>query len=376
MFMLFMISPVITSVLNDDARRIGPFELPGVGVYDAGSAILSAFIQLLPFMLARQFLRSSQDIADLLRILAAAGALYSLPVLFELRMSPQLSIWIYGIGPTEWFQNVRDGGFRPIVFLGHGLVVSFFLMTTVIAAAAMWRIRIRPLRAPAAALTGYLAVVLLLCKSLGAFVYGAVLAPLVRFASPRMQMRAAVLLVAFALTYPMLRTMDLVPTATLLEAAHSVSEERAESLQLRFDQEKMLLDHAWERPLFGWGRYGRSRVYDAETGRDITVTDGLWIITLGTFGLVGFVLQFGLLTLPVFRAVSAVKVAASMEDQVCLAALALILAVNVVDLVPNSTLSPLTWLFAGALVGRCEALYAAGQQRGSTWESKPGVATN
>jgi hypothetical protein len=36
------------------------------------------------------------------------------------------------------------------------------------------------------------------------------------------------------------------------------------------------------------------------------------------------------------------------------AALALILAVNLIDLLPNSGLTPITWLLAGALAGRLE----------------------
>jgi hypothetical protein len=34
--------------------------------------------------------------------------------------------------------------------------------------------------------------------------------------------------------------------------------------------------------------------------------------------------------------------------------LAIVLAVNLVDLIPNSWLSPLTWLIAGALLGAAE----------------------
>ena len=43
------------------------------------------------------------------------------------------------------------------------------------------------------------------------------------------------------------------------------------------------------------------RVYDSDTRRDISVTDGHWIITLGQAGLLGFIAEFGLLTLPIFR---------------------------------------------------------------------------
>ena len=113
--------------------------------------------------------------------------------------------------------------------------------------------------------------------------------------------------------------------------------------------------------MFGWGRWGRSRIYD-EWGNDIGVTDGRWIITLGQFGIFGFLAEFGLLALTVFRAASALRFAESERDSVFLGALALIIAINMIDLLPNASLSPWTWLLAGALLGRAEALRGAARQ--------------
>jgi hypothetical protein len=358
----FVVSPFITSNFNGDELRFGGLVLPGVGTYDALSAAASQFIVLLPFFLGRQFLRSASDNEDILRILALAGFAYSLPMLFELRMSPQLHVWTYGYFPHSFEQQMRDGGFRPVVFLGHGLLVAFFGMTAAVAAAALWRTKVPLARLPASLVTGYLSGVMVLCKTLGTIVYGAVLVPLVRFASPRLQLRLAVVLVTIALAYPMLRTIDLVPTQLFLDAAGSVSSDRARSLGVRFDQEYALLERASERRWFGWGRWGRNRVYD-EAGRDVSVTDGRWIITMGTFGVLGFIAEFGLLALPVFRAASALRFATSTPEKILLAALALIVAINVFDLLPNSSIRPWTWLLTGALLGRTEAL-RAGVKRG------------
>jgi hypothetical protein len=115
------------------------------------------------------------------------------------------------------------------------------------------------------------------------------------------------------------------------------------------------LDKASERILFGWGRFGRSRIFD-EWGKDISVTDGGWIIILGQNGLLGFLAEFGLLALAVFRAASAFKFVDRKNDGIFLAALALIVAINMIDLLPNESLSPWTWLLAGSLLGRAESL--------------------
>jgi hypothetical protein len=352
----------VTSMLNNDPIQIGEIYLPGVGAYDAGSATIAEFIFMLPFFLGRQFLRDSEHNAEILRTLVVAGLVYSLPMLLEVRLSPQLHTWIYGYFPHSFGQQIRYGGFRPVVFLGHGLVVAFFAMTTMVAAAACWRTRTRIWRLVPSGITAYLGVMVLLCKTGSALLYAAVLVPLVRLASPRWQVRVACILATIALTYPMLRVTNVFPTELLLEASAAVNTDREESLKTRFDQEEQLLNHAWQRVWFGWGRFGRNRVFDVESGRDVSITDGYWIITLGTFGLVGFIARFGLLAIAVFRAAGALKYAQSIKEKEHLAALALIVSINIIDLLPNSTISPWTWLLVGALLGRAEALRAAGRQ--------------
>ena len=195
-----------------------------------------------------------------------------------------------------------------------------------------------------------------LCKTIGALVYGVALVCLIRFTKPRLQLQIALVLVTVALAFPLLRSLDVFPTTTFVDIAKSIDSERAQSLEFRFDQENQLLQHASQRLLFGWGRFGRNRVFDEDSGKDLSVTDGRWIITIGQFGLLGFLAEFGLLVLPVFRAASALKFVNSTNDQVFLATLTLILAINVVDLLPNAPLSPWTWLLAGALLGRAETL--------------------
>jgi hypothetical protein len=132
---------------------------------------------------------------------------------------------------------------------------------------------------------------------------------------------------------------------------------------VRFEQEEKLLDKAWQRLWFGWGRFGRNRIYNEDTGGNESITDGAWIIVFGTFGLVGFSAVFGLLSLTVLRAAMALRHAQTKREGVLLAALALIVAISMVDLLPNASLSSWTWLLAGSLLGRADALYASVRQR-------------
>jgi len=367
-----IISLFTGSLLNGDTLVFGSLVLPGVGLYDGGSAVIAQMVTLIPFLLGRRVLRNGADAEEILRVLIIAGLIYSLPMLFEIRMSPQLHKWIYGYLRSGFYNEMRDGGFRPIVFLGNGLLVSFFTLTTVVAAATFWRTGTAATRGtrrwPAPTITIYLSILLALCKTLSDLIYGVVLVPLVRFATPKLQMKVALALVTLALVYPTLRIAGVVPTVLAVELANSVSPERAASLKTRFDNEDMLLARASQRFWFGWGRFGRSRVYDP-TGKDVSLTDGMWIITMGQFGFIGFVTLFGLLVYPVFRAVSAFKYARSSSAKSFLAAVSLILAINIFDLLPNSPLTPWTWLLAGALLGQAEALRALARQERVLWTS-------
>ncbi len=352
-----IVVPLLSALANTDTIFIGPRVLPGVGLYDGLASAEFALLTVLPFVFGRRVLRTEQDSEDVLRALMLAGLVYSVPMLFEIRFSPQLHYWIYGFYTSDFVQAMRGGGYRPMVFMGHGLVASLFMMMTLVAAAALWRASAStrlPIRA--GGITFYLGVVLILCKSLGATFYGLIAIPLIRFATPKTILRVAVLLALISIGYPILRTEGLVPTQAILSTVRLLSEDRAASLEFRFSNEDQLLDRANERILTGWGRFGRNRVYSEDWGGDISVTDGHWIIVLGQFGIFGFIAEFLLLTYGIFKALSRLKYVRSEREAIYLAAMALILSLNVLDLLPNATITPLTFLLAGALVGRSENL--------------------
>ena len=85
------------------------------------SAVVGQCLVLIPFILGSRILTSSNSNEQIIRNLTLAGLFYSLAMLFEIRMSPQLQNWIYGFTPGEFYQQARGDTFRPIVFMGHGL---------------------------------------------------------------------------------------------------------------------------------------------------------------------------------------------------------------------------------------------------------------
>jgi hypothetical protein len=371
LLVLALSSPMLTVINNPEPIPVGPGVLPGLRPYDGGSFIGGLLLSLLPFLLAQRYFASPESHVLLLRILVIGILVYSLPILFEVRMSPQLNIMVYGFFPHAFDQHMRGDGFRPVVFLEHGLWLAILVAMAAIAAAALFRQRMAEgQRAGQWAFAAiYILLVLFLSNSLGAFVLAMGLVPVVLLLGVRGQLLVAGIAAATVLLYPMLRGADVVPVGKAIEIAQSISDERAESLRFRVANEDMLLERANEKPLAGWGLFGRGFVYEPETGRNLTVPDGAWIIIIGAFGWLGYVAQFGLLTLP--SLVLALR-RNSLALSPATAGLALVMSANLLDLLPNATLTPITWLVGGALAGRC--LYRVPAGSSSDAEAPPALA--
>jgi len=284
--LMLIAGPFVTALLNGDRLSYGPNVLPGMSTYDALAAVAQAVFMVIPFLLARHYLATPEAHRTLLWAVLAAGLAYSLPILFEVRMSPQLHNIVYGFFPHSWGQQYRFGGFRPVVFMQHGLWLAMFVALVTVAAAALWRMAPpgQPQRRKLGLALVFFLVIALLCRTVSVWALLLVAVPLVVMASPRVQLRIAALLIGIVLLYPVLRGADLVPTETLISAGGAVSAERAESLQFRFDNEDRLLEKADRRPIFGWGSWGRNRVYHDVKELVLTVTDGYWVIVLGVGG--------------------------------------------------------------------------------------------
>lgn len=353
---LFVLTSMVTVLTNREPIVFVTSYLPGLKIMDAIALPINQAILLLGFLMARSMLASEEAQRDILVALFIGGLLYSLPMLIEIRLSPQLNLWIYGFTQHLFEQSIRAGGYRPLVFLYHGIWAAFFMMTSVVAAFALWRCQDMKFSKRYLISAVYLVVILILCKTMGALLFAMVLVPLVVFASTKSQLRIATILAGLALAYPVLKGADLVPTNVMLDAASKVSGERAHSLKFRFDNEDALRIRAAEKPLFGWGSWGRNQLHNPIDGTITSISDGRWIITLGVYGWVGFIAEFGLLGLPMLLLWRETRHLRSKEISPYLGPVALILAINLIDLIPNATLTTITWLMSGALLGYAELL--------------------
>lgn len=335
----------LTYAANTTAIELPEENLPALRPYDAASMALSIAVQLLAFWVARTHLRTPQAQITLLRVFVFSALAYSLLALIELRLSPQLNNWIYGFFPHEWRQHIRNGGYRPIVFLTHGLRVGMFLTLGILSAALLARVSEKRARRGWLAACLWLLVILFLSKNLGAVLITVILLPVILFFSPRLQILTAAAVSVLVLFYPIGRGTDYIPVERMVAAMEALSPERASSFQYRLDNEAILLERANLKPLTGWGGYNRSRVFD-EWGKDISTVDGQWILIIGTYGWIGFLGQFGLLCLP---ALLMWRMRKRLKVDLLLTGSAVLLAGNLVDLIPNSSAVPPLWLMAGAM---------------------------
>ena len=393
-------SPILTALANTDPVSFATMRLPGLGIKDALGTALSILITLLPFMLARRYLARTEDHVMLLKALVIACLIYSVLILIEARISPQLHRLVYGIHSHSFAQHIRGGHYRAMVFLGHGLKVGIFVAMAALAAATMWRVSRKLSEGPAkparqandgvfrratdrsqkkpqafatpspfgyAIRLVWLCFVLVISRNLGSTGILLLLLPTILFLGIRTQVLIAAVIAAVILVYPLARGNGLIPTARIVALAETIDKGRAQSLEFRLRNEDMLIARANERPLLGWGGWGRNRIFSETTGEDLSVTDGTWIITAGVRGWIGYLSYFGLLAMPILLLMRRSR---SGLDQAA-AGLALLLAANMIDLIPNSGLTPLTWMIAGAVAGRVELTVKSQEAPGKRKRMQP-----
>ncbi|RYI23339.1 MAG: hypothetical protein EON48_07865 [Acetobacteraceae bacterium] len=348
LFGLVVLTPLLTVVQNTQPIVNGKVHLPGLRLYDAYNMISNIFFQMVPFWLGLRYLNTREGHKVLLEAFAIGGFAYSFPALLEVRISPQLHRWVYGFFPSDFVQSMRDGGFRPNVFLNHGLMVGIFFALSIVAALVLFREARREGRNAFVwlAIAVWMTGTLFLCKSLGAFALALIFGAATFLFGRRPQVVLGVFVAGVVLLYPMLRGGGLIPVDTVYEIAQSISEDRASSLKFRLDNEDALLDRANEKPVAGWGSWGRNSIFDPDTGRMTSITDGIWLIFIGIFGWLRYIGRFGLLTVPIL--LFALR---RNGPSLITPGLIMVHSVALVDLLPNAGLVNYVWLMAGATAG-------------------------
>lgn len=334
---IWCLCPIASSVFND------------LGLYDGVSGALSRVIGWgLPYLMGRLYFNDEQGIKDLAVAIVIGGLLYVPLCLFEVRMSPQLHNMVYGYHQHAFIQHVRAGGYRPMVFMQHGLAVAWWMMAaTLIAVALGWSgSRRRLFHVPMLVWAVPLLVTTVLCKSTGALLLlmmGAGVWMTARLWRPR----PILLVMAVALPLYLAARVAGWSGDILTESLEPlVPPARVESLQFRLGTENARLTLIRHHLLLGTGRIG----YASTEAASFKALDSMWIITLERYGVLGLASYMVMLLLPV-AAVAARLPQGLLRSRAGAAVLALAVALllYVIDKMVNAMTNPIFMLVVGGV---------------------------
>lgn len=336
------LAKVITTFTNMDIPpgvkgAMSPMDIPAV-------VIGNLLGMTVPFLLGRMVFRTSADAILLLRVVVTCAVLY-LPFEFvEMSQGPVFHLWVYGFMQHLLEQSVKGTGFRPMVFTASGLALAVTKYMAAAGAVILARTsKSRVLGLPAWAAATLLVVLFPFFRSVGALVYVVLTLAALLWLRPKEQTKLAFGIAIAIWTYMVARIFNLINVWPIIGQLAKLSAERAQSLGFRLYAEEILVARAMERPIWGWGGWGRNLPPGA-------IADGMWIIELGMWGIVGLFVAFGMLTFPIYLTWRRVARAAP-EAQALMSGISLILAFSVADLLPNGLFNYQQIFFAGALAG-------------------------
>jgi len=329
-----------------------------LGLYDGITAVITqTMIWGVPYLLGRIYLNDSVGLRQLSVGIFAGGLIYIPLCLFEIRMSPQLhNIFYGGHAHPDFAQTVRFDGFRPTVFMEHGLAVGAWMMAALLIGIWIWRTGVvkevfaLPLKMAVPALL----FTFVLLRSSGAY-FLLVLGLAILYIG--VMLRTSVLVyvaIAGIIIYLYLNTMtDSYISDQIIEfLSRYLPEDRVSSLEFRFNNEELLVQHAKERIWLGWGGWGRALLYD-DQGKQLTIQDSLWVIAFGHHGFLGLISLYTTLLLPVVS-VFMIKCPPRLWDRketAPIAVLAVTLLLYSIDCLLNAMINPIYILICGGLTG-------------------------
>lgn len=343
-------SPILSSLTND------------LGFYDGFNTTLEYTAMWgLPYFLGRLYLDNLAGMSELAVTLLKGGILYIPMGLYEIKASPQIHNMVYGFfaHPSGISQSLRGSTYRPSVFMEHGLVMAMFMFTVTLTAVWLWQAQfpLTILGQPMSVWSLLLILTLFLIKSSGAYgylIYGFLILFVAKFTKLNIPILLIMALIIYYLYLGVTGQFD--GEAIVDWIATNYDADRAQSLGFRFFNEESLRVKAQERMLFGWGGWGRNRIFEYNSQGELvdkSVTDSQWIITFGINGVFGLASLTTSLLLPVFLfAVKRYPAKTWFHPKVAPSAvLGVCLTLFVFDSLLNVTFNPTFPLICGGLSG-------------------------
>jgi hypothetical protein len=338
--LIWCLSPLPTALVNRE------------GAYEGVSAVTQNTIAWgIPYLMGRLYIQDLESWRELAAAVFLGGLAYVPLCWIEIAAGPQLATLIYGYTPNAVETAFRFGGWRPVVFMEHGLMVALWMTAASVSGFWLWRTKVMPRigRVSTGFWVSILFITTIALKSVNAWgllVFGVLILWLVtgwRVAWPIWATLALMVL------YVGTRASGMWTGQELADLTTRVLDAKTLSVTFRLESEQRLAERARQQPLWGWGRWGRSNTPDAEGNPSIT--DSLWIIAFGQQGSVGLVALFAFLLLPMVLLLRRVPIASwSHPEFAPAAASAVILVLYALDNLANAMPNPVYMLAAGGLL--------------------------
>jgi hypothetical protein len=343
--------PLATAWAND----------PELTTHDGVSwCIVQFFAFGFPYLIGRIYFGNVKALRELTIGIFLGGVAYIPLCLFEIRMSPKLHQLVYGYLQHSVAQQARGRFFRPMVFMNHGLALALFMVAASLAGFWLWwtgsLLRVGKIKMPWLVVPLYLTT--LCCQSSGATAFLGLGTICLLFCRSLRNSLLYLLILLLPVVYLTSRIAYNWDGQFAVQLANDITGgARAQSLDYRIENERQITDKAKERPVFGWGGYGRPFIVD-ENGNITCTPDSLWIIMFGTYGLLGVIAIFSL-NAPLI--LLHLKLRGSFWDNptfVGISVFSVVLALYSLDNLLNNFPNPLFLLGLGGLCGMVKAGHA------------------
>ncbi|MEM7624442.1 MAG: O-antigen ligase domain-containing protein [Planctomycetota bacterium] len=344
--------PLLTSINNE------------LGLYDGASTMLDRTVQYgMPYLIGRLYFRTPDDAKDFCIGILLGGMVYVPLCLYEVRMSPQLHNMLYGFSPmTDWNMAQRWGGWRPTVFMRHGLAVGVWMAAA--AALGFWLWRTKAIKdlfgVPMWVAAPLMILTAILAKSTGAIMlfFGVSAAMFaVRYLNTKAFMYALLLGVPLYLFTRVTQIFDGETFAQWLGSLSPALDDRASSLEYRMVHENYIVGHTAARPFFGWGGWGRAFEVYIPRYNSRAVPDSMWIRSYGQNGIIGLVSLYAMYIIPPIVLLSKLKTREWASAKIApVTGLAMISLIYAMDALFNTMLNPVFIVATGGVAGMAASL--------------------
>lgn len=329
-----------------------------LGAYDGGSAMLNKIMTwFVPYYIGRIYFDDVKKLKEL-AIGILLGALIYIPFCWiEFAISPRLHKMLYGFHVGNFAQTKRSGGYRPMVFMKHGLMCGMWMASGTLTGIRLYFSKNIGKKIPLLNLPSFLTIALLfvtlvLLKSFGALMLMIGGAFAIMFITRWRMIIPFALICIIPVAYEITRGTGLWDAQDLIDASLSISNaERADSLAFRIKNENVLVQKALDQKWFGWGGWKRSFIFN-NAGIAVSVPDGLWVLAFGQNGLFGLTALTLTLLVPQLLFMRMFP-ARKWRDQAvaAVAPLAVLLGLFMIDNLFNDMFNPTMLLSAGGITG-------------------------